>query len=219
VQDAELYTLAGPDPEDFYHESSIVAYCGKKEVAFRMLKRRHCTGLLRIFRSSVRPSACEIARNARVRTATVGGSRVPKQISLRSSTTRLRYNRLRHPPEFLSSCCTTLFCGLIFSRYAPAYAGLADAYFALGIDWGIPGHSEGETLMLAKTAVAKALELDPGLAEAHVSHVWGLLQDWNWQEAEKEARLVVTQNPNYAEGHSTPCICQRWGDTKKPSLR
>jgi TolB-like protein len=87
--------------------------------------------------------------------------------------------------------------------YAPAYAGLADAYFALGIDWGIPGHSESETLMLAKTAVAKALELDPGLAEAHVSHVWGLLQDWNWQEAEKEARLVVTQNPNYAEGHST----------------
>ena len=37
-QDAEMSSLAQPDPEYFYHEGSIVAYCGKTEVAFRMLK-------------------------------------------------------------------------------------------------------------------------------------------------------------------------------------
>jgi tetratricopeptide (TPR) repeat protein len=36
VQDAEMSSDA--DPEYFYHEGSIVAYCGKTEVAFRMLK-------------------------------------------------------------------------------------------------------------------------------------------------------------------------------------
>jgi TolB-like protein/DNA-binding winged helix-turn-helix (wHTH) protein len=85
--------------------------------------------------------------------------------------------------------------------YAQAYVGLAEAYFDLGSDWGIRGYSENEILGLAKAAVTQALDLDPGLGEAHVAHAWGLLQDWNWQEAEKEARLVVTVNPNYARGH------------------
>jgi len=84
--------------------------------------------------------------------------------------------------------------------HAQAYVGLAGAYFDLGIDWGISGHSEKEALRLAQAAVTKALELDSGLGEAHVTHAWGLLLDWNWQEAEKEARLVVAQNPNYARG-------------------
>jgi serine/threonine protein kinase/tetratricopeptide (TPR) repeat protein len=38
VQETETSTLADPDPELWYKEASIVAYCGKKEVAFHMLK-------------------------------------------------------------------------------------------------------------------------------------------------------------------------------------
>jgi len=38
VQQTETSTLADPDPERWYREASIVAYCGKKEVAFHMLK-------------------------------------------------------------------------------------------------------------------------------------------------------------------------------------
>src|SRR5439155_13123406 len=38
VQNTETSTLAESDPEDFYHIGSIVAYCGKKEVALNMLK-------------------------------------------------------------------------------------------------------------------------------------------------------------------------------------
>jgi TolB-like protein len=87
-------------------------------------------------------------------------------------------------------------------EYAPAYVGLAGAYFDLEGDFGgIPGHSRKETLALAKAAVARALELDPGLGEAHVARAWDLLQDWNWLEAEKEAQLAATLNPNYARAH------------------
>jgi TolB-like protein len=87
-------------------------------------------------------------------------------------------------------------------NYALAYVGLADAYFDLGIDFGgIPGHSGKETLALAKATVSRALELDPELGEAHVAHAWGLLTDWNWPEAEKEARLAATLNPNYSRAH------------------
>jgi TolB-like protein len=88
------------------------------------------------------------------------------------------------------------------SDYAPAYAGLAGAYFDLESDFGgLPGHSRKETLALARVAVARALELDPELGEAHLAHAWDLLQAWNWPEAEKEARLAATLNPNYARAH------------------
>src|SRR5262249_7545032 len=52
------------------------------------------------------------------------------------------------------------------SNYAPAYAGLADAYQFLGaFD---PSHSK-ENYAKAKSACRRALELDPTLAEAHAS--------------------------------------------------
>jgi len=39
------------------------------------------------------------------------------------------------------------------------------------------------------------------LTEAHVELGWCLLQDWSWQEAEKEARLAVSLNPSSASAH------------------
>jgi TolB-like protein/Tfp pilus assembly protein PilF/DNA-binding winged helix-turn-helix (wHTH) protein len=85
--------------------------------------------------------------------------------------------------------------------YALAYAGLADAYIALGNpDWG--GNPPKETLPEAKAAAAKALELDPSLGEAHFSLAQIIeLYDWNWSEAEKEYRAALTLSPNYAEAH------------------
>jgi TolB-like protein/DNA-binding winged helix-turn-helix (wHTH) protein/Tfp pilus assembly protein PilF len=85
--------------------------------------------------------------------------------------------------------------------YALAYAGLADAYIALGNpDWGV--NPPKETLPEAKAAAAKALELDPSLGEAHFSLAQIIeLYDWNWSEAEKEYRAALTLSPNYAEAH------------------
>jgi TolB-like protein/DNA-binding winged helix-turn-helix (wHTH) protein len=85
--------------------------------------------------------------------------------------------------------------------YALAYAGLADAYIALGNRDG-GGHYPKETLPLAKAAATKASELDPSLGEAHFSLAQTMeLYDWNWSEAEKEYRLALELNPNYADAH------------------
>ncbi len=84
--------------------------------------------------------------------------------------------------------------------YALAYAGLADAYIALGSSNG-GGHYPKETLPEAKAAATKASELDPSLGEAHFSLAQTMVSDWNWSEAEKEFRLALELNPNYADAH------------------
>jgi len=84
--------------------------------------------------------------------------------------------------------------------YAIAYAGLADAYIALGNPfWG--GHPPKETLPEAKEAASKARDLDPSLPEAHFSLGQTLEYEWNWSEAEKEFKLALELNPNYADAH------------------
>jgi TolB-like protein/DNA-binding winged helix-turn-helix (wHTH) protein/Tfp pilus assembly protein PilF len=85
--------------------------------------------------------------------------------------------------------------------YALAYAGLADAYIELG-EGHEGGHYPKETLPEAKAAATRASELDPSLAEAHFSLAQTIeLYDWNWWEAEKEYRLALELNPNYADAH------------------
>jgi TolB-like protein/DNA-binding winged helix-turn-helix (wHTH) protein len=84
--------------------------------------------------------------------------------------------------------------------YALAYAGLASAYIALGSSSG-GGHHAKETLPEAKAAATKASELDPSLGEAHFSLAQTMVSDWNWSEAEKEFRLALELNPNYADAH------------------
>jgi len=84
--------------------------------------------------------------------------------------------------------------------YAMAYAGLADAYITLGNPvWG--GHSPKETLFDAKMSATKALGLDSSLPEAHFSLAQTLEYEWNWPEAEKEFKLALNLNPNYADAH------------------
>ncbi len=84
--------------------------------------------------------------------------------------------------------------------YSIAYAGLADAYIALGHPvWG--GQPPKESLSEAKEAASKARDLDPSLPEAHFSLAQTLEYDWNWSEAEKEFKLALELNPNYADAH------------------
>lgn len=84
--------------------------------------------------------------------------------------------------------------------YALAYAGLADAYIALGAPAG--GGYPKDILPQAKEPAAKALELDPSLAEAHFSLAQiNEFYDWNWSKAEKEYRTALQLNPNYAFVH------------------
>jgi tetratricopeptide (TPR) repeat protein len=87
-------------------------------------------------------------------------------------------------------------------NFAPAYAGLADAYA-----WSY--RSPGPTLQpphavfpKAKSAVLKALELDDTLAEAYAS--LGYIKeayDWDWEGAERAYRRAIELNPSYATAH------------------
>jgi len=81
-------------------------------------------------------------------------------------------------------------------KYALAQAGLADSYLLLGAYWV-------EAIPEAKVAALKALELDPTLAEAHVSmgHI-KLWLDWDWPAAELEFKQGIALNPNSALAHN-----------------
>jgi serine/threonine-protein kinase len=84
-------------------------------------------------------------------------------------------------------------------RYAPAYAGLADAYIFLG-DYGII--SPKQALDPAQNNVAKALFIDDNLAEAHTTlgHL-KLYYYWDWKDAETQFKRAIDIEPNYAAAH------------------
>jgi serine/threonine-protein kinase len=83
--------------------------------------------------------------------------------------------------------------------YAAAYAGLADSYGQLG--YGSYDRPD-ESFAKARKAAEKALEFDPGLAEAHASRGYALMYfDWDFPAAEKEFRQAIALNPNSEYAH------------------
>jgi TolB-like protein/DNA-binding winged helix-turn-helix (wHTH) protein/Flp pilus assembly protein TadD len=83
-------------------------------------------------------------------------------------------------------------------KYAPAYSGLSDAHRMFGLQ----GLSPRECMPKAEAAARKALALDDTLAEAHASLAGVLYRyQWDWEGAEREFRLGLELDPNYAEGH------------------
>jgi eukaryotic-like serine/threonine-protein kinase len=89
--------------------------------------------------------------------------------------------------------------------YALAYAGMADAYSALGGGWAyLPPN---DSFPKAKAAAVKALELDDTLAEAHVALAYAEFFDWDWQSAEGEFKRAIELNPNSALSHARYAVC------------
>jgi eukaryotic-like serine/threonine-protein kinase len=84
------------------------------------------------------------------------------------------------------------------ARYAAAYAGLADSYTLLGIQEVMLPKQAFEQ---GRAAAAKALELDPLLAEAHTSLAHLSLHSWNLQAADREFKRALELNPHYANLH------------------
>jgi serine/threonine-protein kinase len=80
--------------------------------------------------------------------------------------------------------------------YAPAWSGLADCHNMLGaFRWKI----SREAFPLAHAAAARALELDPDLAEGHTSLAFAIqYYDWDWSRSEGEFRRAIALNPGYA---------------------
>jgi tetratricopeptide (TPR) repeat protein len=85
--------------------------------------------------------------------------------------------------------------------YAPAYAGLADAYALLGsmTNSTSPRH---EAMPRARAFAEKALALDESLAEAHSSLAFVLMHfEHDWAAAEKEFQRAIALNPSYVTAH------------------
>ena len=84
--------------------------------------------------------------------------------------------------------------------YSLAYVGLALAYAELGLGHGAGALKPREAYQHARKAVAKALELDEGLGEAH-----GMLAflrvacDFDWTGAEREFKRAFELNPGNAD--------------------
>jgi tRNA A-37 threonylcarbamoyl transferase component Bud32/tetratricopeptide (TPR) repeat protein len=80
--------------------------------------------------------------------------------------------------------------------YAAAYAGLADAYSYQAV---FELKAPGDVMPLAEKNATKALEKDPGTAEAYTSlGLVALTYDWDWPLAEQRFRKSLALNPRDA---------------------
>jgi TolB-like protein/DNA-binding winged helix-turn-helix (wHTH) protein len=83
--------------------------------------------------------------------------------------------------------------------FAPAYAGIAEAYANLSASPRSFSPDEAYTKM--RVASEKALRLDPLLAEAHASMGLVYSRDRDWEAAERAFRRAIQLNPNLSRPH------------------
>lgn len=98
------------------------------------------------------------------------------------------------------------------TTFALAYAGLADSYILMPMyrniieidQKGIKQSDKFTDSMynLTKKYAWKSLSIDKNTAEAHATLGMILcIKDWNWKASEKEFKLALKLNPNYATAH------------------
>ena len=83
-------------------------------------------------------------------------------------------------------------------KYAPGYAGLADAYCLLGDYFVLPFQLARRK---AREFASKALQLDGDLAEAHATLGLLFLSEYDFTKADDEFRKALDLNPSYATAH------------------
>jgi DNA-binding winged helix-turn-helix (wHTH) protein/Flp pilus assembly protein TadD len=82
---------------------------------------------------------------------------------------------------------------------APAYAGLADSYGQLGYGSYV---APEDSFARAAAAARRALELDPGFADAHAALGFALMYyDWDFAAAERAFTRALQLNPKSAVAH------------------
>jgi tetratricopeptide (TPR) repeat protein len=86
--------------------------------------------------------------------------------------------------------------------FALAYVEMAKAYLTLG--YSNPGAaSDAETLPPVRAAIAKALSIDPNLADAHLlAAAVAYFLDYKWDTADREYRRGLELAPGNAAGHA-----------------
>jgi Tfp pilus assembly protein PilF len=79
--------------------------------------------------------------------------------------------------------------------FAPAHAGLADAYAAMS--WAIDAPETVPAGM--RPAAVKALQMDPELAEAHAAMGVTYAREFDWDNATSSFERAISLNPNLSE--------------------
>ena len=84
-------------------------------------------------------------------------------------------------------------------NFALAYAAMAEVYNSMAKD---PDVAPKDAVPFAKSAAARALELDPTLPEAHSALGDSLaIYDWNWVDSERELKRAIELDPNISYIH------------------
>jgi TolB-like protein/Flp pilus assembly protein TadD len=83
-------------------------------------------------------------------------------------------------------------------EYAPAYAGMADAYLSLLDDSYLPPRA---ATAQARHWAGKAITIDEAFAEPHSSLGHAHYHEFEWKEAEREFQQSIALNPNYPSAH------------------
>ena len=89
-------------------------------------------------------------------------------------------------------------------NFALAYAGLADSYVYLAFDGVLPQETAYRS---AKEALAKAVQLDDTIGEAH--DTLGVVSwrfDWNWDAADREFNRAIALAPSYSCAHEDRAV-------------
>jgi TolB-like protein/DNA-binding winged helix-turn-helix (wHTH) protein/Tfp pilus assembly protein PilF len=111
-----------------------------------------------------------------------------------------RFNWHRRTQESLRTAATHFEQAVeLAPKYAPAWAGLADAYAVLGFYDFLP---PGEAFPRSETAARRALELDPQNASAEATLGYAALYyEWNISKAETRFRRAIALDPNNTKAH------------------
>jgi DNA-binding winged helix-turn-helix (wHTH) protein/TolB-like protein/Tfp pilus assembly protein PilF len=84
-------------------------------------------------------------------------------------------------------------------NYALAYTGLANTYSVLGVNGHMPA---AEARPKSKEAAERAIQLDPNLAEAHLSvGAYKMFFEWDLDGAENAFKRAMELDPAYAVPH------------------
>lgn len=111
-----------------------------------------------------------------------------------------RFNWHRRTQESLRSAAEHFEQAVeLAPKYAPAWAGLADAYAVLGFYDFLP---PSDAFPKAQDAARRALELDPQNASAEATMGYAALYyDWNIPKAETRFRRAIALDPNNTKAH------------------
>jgi tetratricopeptide (TPR) repeat protein len=87
------------------------------------------------------------------------------------------------------------------SGFAPAYAGLANAYAFMSFPF--QGIAFERAYPIMRPAAVKALQLDPNLAEGHAAMGWVYSYEREWANAEKSFQQSIRLNPSLTQSYTS----------------